>query len=96
MPVKNLARLAAVDPVATTLVPLPFKTLSLSFALLFLAGCNTVPSVSAGPDPSDPGARTSRVDYRSSIGSYTSQRPVAPAAWKKQNEQVTPAPKPGE
>ena len=43
MPVQNLARLAAVDPVATTLVPLPFKTLSLSFALLFLAGCNTVP-----------------------------------------------------
>lgn len=26
MPVQNLARLAAVDPVATTLVPLPFKT----------------------------------------------------------------------
>lgn len=96
MPALNLARLAAVDPVATTLARLPFKTLFLSLALLFLAGCNTMPSVSAGPDPSDPGTRTSRVDYRSTIGSYTSQRPVAPAAWKKQNEQVAPAPKSGE
>ena len=55
MPAQNLARLAAVDPVATTLVPLPFKTLSLSLALLFLAGCATKPPMSAGPDPSDPG-----------------------------------------
>lgn len=93
---QNLARLAAVDPVAMPLVPLPFKALLLSLALLFLAGCATRPSVSAGPDPSDPGARTSRVEYNSTLGRYTSQRPVAPAAWKKQNEQVAPAPKSGE
>lgn len=96
MPAQNLARLAAVDPVAKTLVPLPFKTLSLSLALLFLAGCATKPSMSAGPDPSDPSARTPRAEYRSTLGRYTSQRPVAPAAWKKQNEQVAPAPKSGE
>ncbi len=93
---QNLARFAAVGSVAIALVPLPFKALSLSFALLFLAGCATRPSVSAGPDPSDPGARTSRVEYSSTLGRYVSQRPVAPAAWKKQNEQVAPAPKSGE
>ena len=96
MPAQDLARLAAVGSAAGTLVPRRFNVPFLLVALLFLAGCNTVPSVSAGPDPSDPTARTSRVDYRFKIGSYTSQRPVAPAAWKKQNEQVTPAPKSGE
>ncbi len=93
---QNLARLAAVDPVATTLVPLPFKTLFLSLALLFLAGCATKPSLSAGPDPADPGARTSRAEYSSIIGRYTRQRPVAPSVWQKQNELVTPAPKSSE
>lgn len=96
MPAQNLARLAAVDPVATTLVPVPFKALFLSLALLLLAGCATKPSISAGPDPSDPGARPSRAEYNSTLGRYTSQRPVAPSAWQKQNELVTPAPKSGE
>ena len=96
MPAQNLARLAAVDPVATTRVTLLFKTLFLSIALLLVAGCATKPPVSAGPDPSDPGARPSRTDYSSTLGRYTSQRPVSPAAWKKQNEQVAPAPKSGE
>lgn len=96
MPAQNLARLAAVDPVATTLVPPLFKTLSLSLALLFLAGCATKPPMSAGPDPSDPGARTSRAEYSSTLGRYSHQRPVAPSAWQKQNELVTPAPKSGE
>lgn len=96
MPAQNLARLAAVDPVATTRVPLLFKALFLSLALLFLAGCATKPSISAGPDPSDPGARTSRAEYSSTLGRYTRQRPVAPSAWQKQNELVTPAPKSGE
>lgn len=96
MPAQNLARLAAVDPVATTRVPLLFKALFLSLALLLLAGCSTKPSISAGPDPSDPGARTSRADYSSALGRYTSQRQVAPASWKKQNEQVAPAPKSSE
>lgn len=96
MPAQNLARFAAVGSVATTRVPLPFRTILLSLALLALAGCATRSQVSAGPDPSDPGARTSRADYSSTLGRYTSQRPVAPAAWKQQNEQVAPAPKPGE
>jgi hypothetical protein len=95
MPAQNLARLAAVDPVAKTLVPLPVKTLFLSLTLL-LAGCAAKPPVSPGPAPSDPDVRTPRVEYNSTIGRYTRQRPVTPSAWQKQNELVTPAPKSSE
>jgi len=28
------------------------------------------------------------------IGPYQSQRPVEPAPWREQNEQIAPAPKP--
>ena len=60
-------------------------------------GCSAAPpSPVAGPDPADPGARVPRVDYRSTIGSYKSQRPVSPGPWREQNEQVTPAPKSGQ
>lgn len=92
---QNLARPAAVGSAATARMPLPIGLLFLSVALL-LAGCTAQPPVAAGPDPSEPGARTPRVDYRSTVSGYTSQRPVAPSAWKKQNEQVAPAPKSGE
>jgi hypothetical protein len=58
------------------------------------AGCWTTPSaVTAGPDPSDPAARTRPVGYRSTIAPYTRQRPVDPAPWREQNEQVSPRPK---
>jgi hypothetical protein len=64
---------------------------------LILAGCTDTPrSPVAGPDPADPGARAPRVDYRSTIGSYKSQRPVDPAPWTEQNERVAPAPKSGQ
>lgn len=64
---------------------------------LWLAGCTDTPrSPAVGPDPSDPGARAPRVDYRSTIGSYKSQRPVEPAPWTEQNERVAPAPKSGQ
>ncbi|WP_024574295.1 MULTISPECIES: hypothetical protein [unclassified Afipia] len=95
MPAQNLARLAAVGSVAMALVPRRFNAPFLLGALLLVAGCAARPPVSVGPDPSDPGARTPRTGYSSTIGRYTSQRPVAPSAWKKQNEQVAPAPKSG-
>ena len=79
-----------------TLVPHRFKTLFLLSALLLLAGCATKPPLPVAPDPSEPAVRTPRVDYRSTIGRYTRQRPVAPSAWQKQNELVTSAPKSGE
>lgn len=93
---QNLARRVAVHSATTTLVPLPFKTLFLSLALLLLAGCATKPSLSLGPDPSESDARTPRVAYESTLGRYTRQRPVAPSAWQKRNEQVAPAPKSSE
>jgi hypothetical protein len=59
-----------------------------------LTACADAPRTPvAEPDPSDPGARSPRVDYRSTIGSYKSQRPVDPAPWGTQNERVAPAPK---
>lgn len=96
MPAQNLARLAAVGSVVTALVPRRLNAPFLLGALLLLAGCATQPPAPAGPDPSDPGARTPRTDYSSTIGRYTRQRPVTPSAWQKQNELVTPAPKSGE
>ena len=66
--------------------------------LLLLAplthGCSGAPPAPlAAADPSDPGARAPRVGYRSTIGSYKSQRPVEPAPWGEQNERVAPGPK---
>ncbi len=58
------------------------------------AACGTTPAPHAGPDPSDPGVRVPAIAYRSTLGRYTSQRPVEPAPWREQNERVTPAPKP--
>lgn len=58
-------------------------------------GCATPlpPSVSAGPAPFNPQAPTPRVSYRSTIGPYTGMRPVEPAPWQRQNQQVAPSPK---
>jgi hypothetical protein len=69
----------------------------LSALVLLLAGCSDAPRAPlAGPDPSNPSARAPSVDYRSTVGSYRSQRPVDPAPWGEQNERVTPAPKSGQ
>ena len=80
-------------------VTMPFQTNYgalpiLAAVALLLAGCTDAPrSPVAGKDPADPGARAPRVGYRSTIGPYKSRRPVEPAPWREQNEQVTPAPK---
>lgn len=72
------------------------------FAVLLIMplvqGCAAaaLPSVSAEPAPSNPSVPTPRVSYRSTIGPYTSMRPVEPAPWQKQIEQVAPSPKPDE
>ena len=67
---------------------------------LLAQGCRTDPPPSpyAGPDPSDPHAPVARSGYRSTLGSYTSQRPVEPSPWREQNwreqdQSVAPAPK---
>jgi hypothetical protein len=69
----------------------------LPFVLALLAhGCSAAPPVPvAGPDPADPGARAPPVGYRSTVGSYRSQRPVEPGPWGEENQSVTPQPKSG-
>lgn len=55
-----------------------------------LAGCTAISAPLSGPDPSDPNVRVPPTSYRSTIGSYSSQRPVSPSDWRQQNEQVAP------
>jgi len=76
----------------------PIASLLLLFLLAPLThGCSGAPPAPlAAADPSDPGARAPRVGYRSTIGSYKSQRPVEPAPWGEQNERVAPRPKSGQ
>jgi hypothetical protein len=70
---------------------------AVSALALLLAGCSDPPRLPvAGADPADPGARTPPVGYRSTVGSYKSQRPADPTPWGEQNERVAPAPKPGQ
>src|SRR6266545_2656764 len=75
--------------------PFQIRALALVPAVaLLLAGCIDAPRAPvAGPDPADPGARAPRVGYRSTIGSYKSQRPVEPGPWGEQNQSVVPQPK---
>ena len=69
--------------------------LAASILALLTQACATTPaSRFSGPDPSDPQTRVPAVGYRSSIGPFTSQRPVEPTAWREQNERVAPEPKP--
>jgi hypothetical protein len=76
-------RLGAIAP--------PLAALMVSGLLTACADAPRAPV--AGPSPDDPGARSPRVDYRSTVGSYQSQRPAEPAPWGTQNERVAPAPK---
>jgi hypothetical protein len=70
---------------------------ALAGLVLLLAGCADPPrSPATWPDPADPGAPAPRVEYRSTVGAYRSQRPVDPAPWVEQNERVAPAPKSGQ
>ena len=70
---------------------LPIAVL-LASALAF-AGCATPPQLLGGFDPSNPRALVPPVSYRSTTPSYVSQRPVAPAPWRQQNDRVAPQPK---
>jgi hypothetical protein len=75
--------------IASLLLPLVLSLLT--------HGCSAAPPAPlARGDPSDPRARAPRVDYRSTVGSYKSQRPVEPAPWGEQNERVAPQPKSGQ
>jgi hypothetical protein len=89
-------RVAAIGrrPQALLKKPIGLLIVLLGVALL-TQGCriDPPPSPSAGPDPSDPRAPAPRSTYRSTLGAYTSQRPVEPAPWREQNQGIGPAPK---
>jgi hypothetical protein len=76
----------------------PIASLLLLLVLASLTpGCSGAPPAPlTAADPSDPAARAPPVGYRSTIGSYKSQRPVEPAPWGEQNERVAPRPKSGQ
>lgn len=70
------------------------KLLAVAGFAALISGCAEAPSSPfGGPSPSDASAAVPRVGYRSTIGPYLRQRPVAPASWREQNERVAPAPK---
>jgi hypothetical protein len=60
------------------------------------AGCRDAPAppVVTGPHPADAAAPAPAVRYRSTIGSYTSRRPVEPAPWGEQKERAAPQSEP--
>jgi hypothetical protein len=86
------------DPEQTMVYDLPSRrvlraTRSLCVAALCLpaAACfGAAERPLAGPDPSDPAARVPPAAYRSTLGGYSSRRPVEPAPWREQNERVAP------
>lgn len=61
-----------------------------------LAGCaaSAQNRLLARADPADPSGPSRPVGYRSVTDGYVSQRPVNPAPWRQQNEQVTPPAQP--
>jgi hypothetical protein len=96
MSAHNSALDAAREPAALRPFWLEFNALAALAGLFLLAGCAYAPQAPVvGPDPADPGAPTPRVDYRSTVGSYRSQRPVEVRPWDERNEAVTPRPKSG-
>jgi hypothetical protein len=86
---ERLRKMSSGAPVASLLLLLVLAPLT--------HGCGGAPPVPlTAADPSDPAARAPRVGYRSTIGSYKSQRPVDPGPWGAQNERVAPRPKSGQ
>ena len=65
-------------------------------ALLAVAGCTAPLQPTAALDPSNPEIRVPTTGYRSTLGPFTSQRPVDPADWKGTNQRITPQPKSGQ
>jgi hypothetical protein len=71
-----------------------FRTSVLLSLALALGACTTAPRLHAfADDPADPSAKVPATGYRSTVGPYTSLRPVDPLPWREQNERVTPRPR---
>lgn len=93
MSFKSRAGSAAIKAHWAVLGQLKAMLPTLGLAVL-VSGCSGLPSAPlAGPDPADSSVPVASVGYRSTIGSYTRQRPVEPAPWREQNERVAPSPR---
>jgi hypothetical protein len=59
-----------------------------------LSACAAQPParIAVGPDPLDPNVPVPAISPASSLGPYTSQRPVEPAPWGQVNQDVQPQP----
>jgi hypothetical protein len=92
---QNARRVAVVGRWPQALLQSRIGPLILLLCTTLLAqGCRTDPPVpTAGPDPSDPRAPVPRSTYQSTLGSYSSQRPIEPTPWREQSQGVAPAPK---
>lgn len=70
------------------------RVVGVALAAALVAACTADPQIPAvGPDPSDPRTRVPATSYRSTVAPYESLRPVEPAPWIQQNQQVAPQPK---
>lgn len=73
------------------------KSVAAAGLLLLTAACAALPPQSFdAANPADPDAAVAPTPYRSTLGSYRSQRPVEPGDWMDTNERVTPQRKPGQ
>ena len=79
----------------TRLLQRSLRAVLLAGSLIAVAGCAAPSQPFTGPDPADPSVRVSPTRYHSTLGPYSSQRPVEPGDWVDANERVTPQPKPG-
>lgn len=68
------------------------KLVGVALLGLLTASCAALPErLTAGADPSDPSVKISAASYRPVLNGYVSQRPVAPAPWREQNDRAAPA-----
>jgi hypothetical protein len=68
--------------------------LVLGIVLLMAGGCSLAPRGPMGAaGAADPHAPVPPAIYPSTIGPYTSTRPVAPEPWRERNERIAPQPK---
>jgi hypothetical protein len=87
------AQAASFERLLTSYLHLLRKLASILLLGGVIQGCAATPmGPFAGPDPSDASARIPAVSYHPTIGFFATQRPVEPAAWKKENEPAGPAP----
>jgi hypothetical protein len=79
--------------IANFRTPLIASAAIAAVALASACSIDPPPGPVAGRDPSDPRARVPAVSYRSTVAPYESLRPVEPAPWIQQNQQIAPQPK---